>query len=551
MKFYLKNLSVVLALFLAFGCSEDDNLNATSPSGFVLKTPEASNINLNFAYPDNPAFTLVWTDNLTNADSYSIEMATEAEFLSPITLGSSNSRTFTMSVSEFNNSLLAAGVNAYENASVFMKVTAGGMSSNSVVFSVNSYSETPPVITNPSNGTTVTLSDATPEEVALVVDWEDPDFNNDLGSTQVDIHYVLESALQGTDFSSIVNLGNVDNAFTISIIHSALNNAALTAGILPDEMGSLDLRIKATIITASGDLVRYSDSISISVTPYSTSLGLATWGVVGSGYNNWGAFTDAPFYTTEQPNVFVTYVTLVTGEIKFRENNDWGNNMGDDGADGTLEADGANIAVTDGTYKITLNLNDNTYSMEPFYLGVVGSGYNDWGGAGPDAKFYYDYTTNTFKIGVKLLDGEIKFRMNNDWGVNYGDAGGGSIGLDANNIAVTAGHYSITVDLENLTYSIVADDILGIVGSGYNDWGGAGPDFALTEVHSGVWVGDIATLITGEIKFRANNDWGLNYGDDGADGTLEVDGANIAVNAGLYRIRIDMSDSTYQINQVQ
>lgn len=544
MKLLITRFSVIFALLLFMGCNEED-LVITDSQNFELVAPEASNINLNFAFPDNPAFTLAWIDNLTNSSNYSVDMATDGDFTTPVALGTSSTNTFTMSVANFNNALIMAGINAYENASIFMRVSSGGMFSNSVVFSVNSYPETPPVITSPSSGSTISISDATPDETALTIGWDDPDFN--AATTQATINYDIESALAGTEFVSMASVGTTVDILSIDISHADINGAALTAGIVPDEVGSLDMRIKATIATASGNLVRYSESISLSVTPYSTSLGLSTWGVIGSGYNDWGnGGPDGVFYTTDQPDVIVTYLTLLDGAIKFRENNDWGNNLGDNGADGTLEPGGADIIVTAGTYRITINLNNNTYSLEEYSLGIVGSGFNDWGNAGPDAKMYYDYTTNSFKRGVKLLDGEIKFRVNNDWGVNYGGSGGI---ISGDNIAVTAGYYTVTIDLNNNTYSVVADDILGIIGSGFNDWGNAGPDFSLTEVNPDVWVGDIVTFVDGAIKFRVNEDWGTNYG--GTGGALSLNGADINVIAGLYRIRVDLANNSYQANKVQ
>jgi len=544
MKFSMKKISIVLILLLSLGCTEDDNIEISNIQKFELLEPQATNINLNFAYPDNPAFTLAWTDNLTLSNNYSVEMATTLDFEAPVILGTTSTNTFTMSVANFNMALINAGISAFENTGIFMRVKAGEMLSNTVTFSVNSYPETPPVLVSPSNGTTVVLSDETPDETAITVEWEDRDFNT--ATTQATITYDIESALAGTDFASLTSVGTTVDMLSINISHSDLNDAALTAGVLPESVGSLDMRVKATIATASGDLVRYSESVSISVTPYSTALGVSSWGIVGSGYNNWGAFADGSFYTTDQPNIIVAYVTLVTGEIKFRENNDWGNNFGDSGADGTLEPGGDNIAVTAGNYKITINFNDNTWSSEQYSLGIVGSGYNDWGGAGPDAKTYYDQITNSFKVGVKLLDGEIKFRVNNDWGTNYGGSGGT---LTGDNIPVTAGYYTVTIDLNNNTYSIVPDDIIGVIGSGFNDWGNAGPDFSLTEVNPDIWVGDIVTFVDGEIKFRVNNDWGTNYG--GTDGNLSLNGGNLAVTAGLYRIRLDLANMTYQLNKVQ
>ncbi|MDF0715937.1 SusE domain-containing protein [Muricauda sp. 334s03] len=279
---------------------------------------------------------------------------------------------------------------------------------------------------------------------------------------------------------------------------------------------------------------------------------ITSWGVVGSGYNDWGAFEDAPFYTTDTDGVYVAYVNLLDGEIKFRENNDWTNNYGDTDADGTLDAGGDNIVVTAGDYKITMNLNDNTYTMEEYSWGVVGSGYNDWGGAGPDAKFFYDYTTDTFKVGVKLLDGEIKFRLNNDWGTNYGDTGAdGTLDDGGDNIVSVAGYYMITLDFNAGTYTMEETELLGVVGSGYNDWGNAGDDYILTEVNPGVWVGENVELIDGEIKFRVNEAWDSDYGDSGADGTLDPGGDNIAVTAGTYLIKLDLSEggsSAYSLN---
>lgn len=296
------------------------------------------------------------------------------------------------------------------------------------------------------------------------------------------------------------------------------------------------------VISTTSDVIALTINLVEKTSEGGTATEISTWGVVGSGYNNWGDFADAPFYTTSTDGVYVAYANLLDGEIKFRENNDWTNNFGDTGADGTLDAGGDNIAVTAGDYKITLNLNDNTYTMEAYSWGVVGSGYNDWGGAGPDAKFFYDYTTDTFKVGVELIDGEIKFRLNNDWGTNFGDTGvDGTLDNGGDNIVVTAGYYMITLDFNAGTYTMTAADIWGVVGSGYNDWG-ATNDFMFTEVNPGIWIAENVELIDGEIKFRVNEAWDINYGDTGADGVLDNGGDNIAVTAGTYIITLDFTD---------
>lgn len=378
-------------------------------------------------------------------------------------------------------------------------------------------------------------------------------FNSANFDVPTNVSYELQSSMMGdfSDTTIVPTLSNANNQIEVTI--GTLKVLAEEYGISAPDSGMLNFRIRAYAGDPISSTEMFTTPQSITVTLLEAQTGgssgiePSTWGIVGDGYNNWGAFADAPFYTTDQADVYVAYVTLVDGEIKFRENNDWTNNLGDDGVDGTLEPGGANIVVTAGNYKITLDLAGNTYSMEPFSWGIVGSGYNDWG-ATPDAKFTYDYVTDTFKVGVKLIDGEIKFRKNNDWAENFGDTGvDGTLDAGGDNLVVTAGFYAITLDFNAGTYTMEATDIYGIVGSGYNDWG-ATPDFTFTPLSDGIWVAEIVPLIDGEIKFRANEDWGTNYG--GTSGTLVDGGDNIAVTAGNYRISFDTVNLTYELNQV-
>ena len=88
----------------------------------------------------------------------------------------------------------------------------------------------------------------------------------------------------------------------------------------------------------------------------------STWGIVGDATpNGW----DGPDVVLKQDGSLISsYVFLNTGSIKFRENNDWTNNLGDDGVDGTLEPNGANISVTEGNYKISIDMTNMTYTIE-------------------------------------------------------------------------------------------------------------------------------------------------------------------------------------------
>lgn len=388
--------------------------------------------------------------------------------------------------------------------------------------------------------------------------WGSADFG-----VPTNVNYELQRSVSG-DFTDAV-IVNTTNSNEIAMTIGQMMTIATDAGLDNDpntpepNTGSFSVRLRAFVGDSGGANDTFSDTLVLNVELLESTGGggsgimPATWGVVGSGYNDWGgAGPDGQFYTTNEADVFVAYVTLIDGEIKFRENNEWTNDFGDDGADGTLDAGGANIAVTAGTYKITLDFSANTYMMEEFSWGVVGSGYNDWGGDGPDAKFYYDYTTDTFKVGVRLVDGEIKIRNNNEWVTEFGDTGAdGTLNPGGDNIVVSAGHYAITLNFNDNTYSIESEPVWGIVGSGFNDWGGDGPDFALTQVQPDIYYGDVVTLLDGEIKFRPNNDWSTDFGDTGADGTLDAGGDNIAVTAGLYRVQLDVANGTYMLNKIQ
>ncbi|MBE0424751.1 MAG: SusF/SusE family outer membrane protein, partial [Lutibacter sp.] len=89
---------------------------------------------------------------------------------------------------------------------------------------------------------------------------------------------------------------------------------------------------------------------------------------------------------------------------------------------------------------------------------------------------------------------------------------------------------ALTYTIEAYTWGLVGDATT-------NGWDG--PDMPMAyDSFSDTWKA-IVTLKTGEMKFRFNNDWGLNYGDTGADGTLENGGANIAVTAGNYLVVLD------------
>ncbi|CAL2077570.1 SusE domain-containing protein [Tenacibaculum sp. 190524A05c] len=540
-------LALIATVFLLVSCETEESLNLTqSDPVFELDMPGISSVFLNYSLPDNPAFTITWKDEVTSSTTYEVEMATDEAFTSPRNLGTATEKSFSMTVTAFNNAINEAGITNFSDVPVYLRVKAGESISNQVLLLVTTYPVNPASIESGlADGDTFTLSLDQNDDNAIEIAINDPIFDSNLGVT---IEYYLEADTETGTFDSPVEVAMVTNSKSINVTHAKLNSVAQGLGIAPDSTGKIQLRIRSVITNSTNEtLERIGDPMTVTVTTYLTVLDLSTtWGIVGSAANDWGATPDLPFFKTDVDGVLVAYVTLLDGEIKFRENNDWANNFGDNGADGTIEAGGANIAVTAGSYKVTLNFNDNTYSLESFSLGIVGSAYNDWG-ATPDFMLEYDQYSDVFRGIVTLLDGEMKFRMNNDWAVNYGDDGAdGTLEDGSANITTTAGNYIVTVDLNNKTYTLEQiDNIWGLVGGAYNDWG-ATPDAQFTRDWSrpfdDIWILRDVTLIDGEYKFRSNNDWAVNYGDNGGDGVLEEGGANLSTTAGTFTFVLDFSD---------
>jgi len=125
------------------------------------------------------------------------------------------------------------------------------------------------------------------------------------------------------------------------------------------------------------------NKFDVDVTALNNNLGtVSDWGLVGDATTNGWDGPDMEMYETAS-NTYAIYANLNAGEMKFRFDEDWGNNYGDDNTDGSLEAGGANIPIaTAGTYYITLDFTDPDpdkyiYTINPFVGDSRGMFYKD------------------------------------------------------------------------------------------------------------------------------------------------------------------------------
>lgn len=190
-----------------------------------------------------------------------------------------------------------------------------------------------------------------------------------------------------------------------------------------------------------------------------------------------------------------------------------------------------------GTWIVTLDMNNLTYTVGKPVLYMAGDA-NGWDQIdvlnGDDGVHFTGY--------MYLNQNGFKFCTQPNWdGTNYG-ADFNTAG-DAANITMTepAGYYKVDVDLSAKTYTLIPITTIGIIGSASpNGWDS---DVDMTYVpynaetkELGYWEAKDITLASGEIKFRANDDWAINWGGD--VNALTQGGGNISVDAGTYDIKL-------------
>jgi hypothetical protein len=149
--------------------------------------------------------------------------------------------------------------------------------------------------------------------------------------------------------------------------------------------------------------------------------------------------------------------------------------------------------------------------------------------------------------------GNFKFTSAADYNhVNYGDGGNGTLTTDGNAGGIVynnAGQYYLTANIQTLTDTVTYISTMGIIGPATpQGWNGSTP--MTFNSATGLWTITIDLIGSNPLKFRANNDWTINFGplnSNALSGQVTYNNAGaVTINdSGSYTITLDLTQTTY------
>jgi hypothetical protein len=330
-------------------------------------------------------------------------------------------------------------------------------------------------LTTVSTNVPLTLDDK--DKTYVVYSWTPVSFGY-LGEV---VSYTLEVAKKGNDFAGAKTY-QTGSALTKTFTVSEINTLMIDMGAVQDEKTKeyspieLEVRAKAALGTSptANDLAKYSAVTTLVGKPYNANAAIvypSLW--VPGAYQGWAPDKAPVIASGDKTNTktFEGYINFAeAGKLEFKltdapawDKGVFGKATGttvNGVTSGTLTSPGDNITVpTTGYYQVKANLTANTFTLTKTTWAVIGSGTaKGWDNETP---MTFDAATGVWTITTPLSEGgEIKFRANNSWDLNYGDnKADGLLESGGDNIKVpSAGNYTITLDLSkgagNYTFTL-------------------------------------------------------------------------------------------------
>lgn len=279
-----------------------------------------------------------------------------------------------------------------------------------------------------------------------------------------------------------------------------------------------------------------------------------TISIVGDGVNGWPPNLSGPeinLSTTDNITYTIQNLVVTTGSVKFRQNGSWTTNWGGSTfPNGQGTQDGPNIPTVAGTYDVTLNRINGTYTFigtSAFpSIGIWGPAVNSQLGYGaPDVDMSTSDGITYTLSGFYFSSGNAYFRQDNATNFVWGSVSfpSGIAALNGPTIQVAGGEWFVTFNRITGAYSFTYPSV-GILGTALTDF--SGPDTDLTTTNGFNYTISNLTLTAGEVKFRKDNLWTTNWGATAfPTGTGTQNGPNIPVTAGTYDITFEITSGNY------
>ncbi|WP_294212711.1 SusE domain-containing protein [uncultured Chryseobacterium sp.] len=281
-------------------------------------------------------------------------------------------------------------------------------------------------------------------------------FNLNLASYGVNLaqNNQLQFAVKGTNFAAPKNVDIQAGQSSITYTVEQFNTVALGLGLAVNSASQVEVRLKSAVASldtnATNLPVTYSPVITITVTPYA----LISYMYAPGAYQGWDPTTANTLVSSTSNGIFIGYINFPAAGSEFKVTQDKNWNVAYGGSGGNLSSSGGNLQSPGaGYYRITVNMNTMTYTLVPYQLSIIGSATP--GGWGADTDMTWDNAQLKWKVVSTFTTGEMKFRLNHDWGTNWGDDGAnGTLDAGGANISVTAGVHTVLFNPFDLTYTV-------------------------------------------------------------------------------------------------
>ncbi|MES2812489.1 MAG: SusE domain-containing protein [Bacteroidota bacterium] len=351
----MKKIVKIISLFtlmLGFtACEIDDNNIIVKPgdSPELVSPEEGTNYVLDPMNPTNPAITVVWNHakySVGTEVNYTVEIAQKGtDFANPIVLQETTARQISLTMEQFNQKVLDAGLTPFTAGEVDIRVK-GALGTDNVMEVI-------------SNEITINVTPFTTELPKLAV------AGNHQGWTPSTAPRLAASAFGETDFEGYVWL---DGEYKFV--------AANATGAF--EWGNTDYGDDGTF---SNVLLETGESncnnpagyylVKANTTALTYSAEPTAWAITGGATPNGWPDPALDHDMTYNPTTKKWEITIAlsAGEFKFRANNAWTLNLGaDNDGDGSMDYGGPNLVIaTAGTYTVTLDLSNPrayTYNVQ-------------------------------------------------------------------------------------------------------------------------------------------------------------------------------------------